>query len=243
MAYRVIEIWVGDESLATVLDVLGKHLAEEDHQWILPVQDGGVVVKTIADIPDAGTVLDELEKEASSIDGLQVAVYSCEAVLPRPKPPPEVETGNGKLKQLFGGIGREELYTDVQDNTQLSASYLLLAVLAALVASIGLMRDNVAIIIGAMVLAPLLGPNVALALASTLGDHRLARKAALAFGTGAGLSFIVAMTTGALFDVHPGIGEIASRTTLSVSDFILALVSGAAGIIAVTRGRLRLWLE
>lgn len=41
-------------------------------------------------------------------------------------------------------------------------------------AAIGLLKDDVAVIIGAMVIAPLLGPNVALALATTLGDVKLA---------------------------------------------------------------------
>ena len=53
----------------------------------------------------------------------------------------------------------------------------LLGSVAAIVAAIGLLENNLAVIVGAMVIAPLLTPNVAFALATTLGDTKLARKA------------------------------------------------------------------
>jgi uncharacterized membrane protein len=52
-----------------------------------------------------------------------------------------------------------------------------MVVLSTIVAAVGLARDNAAIVIGAMVMAPLLGPNMALSLATTLGDTKLAFRA------------------------------------------------------------------
>jgi uncharacterized membrane protein len=52
-----------------------------------------------------------------------------------------------------------------------------MTVLLAVVASVGLLRDNLAIGIGAMMIAPLLAPKVDLALGATLGDLRLIRDA------------------------------------------------------------------
>ena len=54
--------------------------------------------------------------------------------------------------------------------------------------AIGLLKDNVAVVIGAMVIAPLLGPNLAMALGTALGDTDLMWKA---FKTGlAGMSLV-----------------------------------------------------
>ena len=68
--------------------------------------------------------------------------------------------------------------------------YLVMALLSTIVAAIGLQRDNVPIIIGAMVIAPFLGPNMALALATTLGDLTLLRRpVALASGCAGAIAF------------------------------------------------------
>ena len=50
-------------------------------------------------------------------------------------------------------------------------------ILSAIVAAIGLLKNNPAVFIGAMVMVPLLGPNVALSLATTLADFELGRNA------------------------------------------------------------------
>ena len=74
-------------------------------------------------------------------------------------------------------ISRQELYTSISGSAKLSKVYLAMILLSSIVAAIGVLRGNLAIIIGAMVIAPLLGPNVALAFATTLGDGALIRKA------------------------------------------------------------------
>jgi uncharacterized membrane protein len=67
-------------------------------------------------------------------------------------------------------ISREELYNSIADGAKLSRVFVMMVILSAIVAAIGLIKDNVAVVVGAMVIAPLLGPNVALALGTTLGD-------------------------------------------------------------------------
>lgn len=61
----------------------------------------------------------------------------------------------------------------MKDAARCSRPHLTMVVLSTGVAAIGLQRDNVAIVIGAMVIAPLLGPNIALVLGTTLGDLSL----------------------------------------------------------------------
>ena len=109
-------------------------------------------------------------------------------------------------------------------------------VLSTLVAAIGLVRGDIAVIIGAMVIAPLLGPNVALALAVTLGDGTLAVRALKTIAAGVATAAVVSVLMGVILPVDPSVPEIASRTDASFSDLALALAAGSAGALAFTTG-------
>jgi uncharacterized hydrophobic protein (TIGR00341 family) len=111
-----------------------------------------------------------------------------------------------------------------------------MVVLSAIVAAIGLIRDNVAVVVGAMVIAPLLGPNVSLALGTTLGDIPLTLRSLKTNVVGLVVAFGIAVAIGTLVPLDPTVKEIASRTEAGVSDVVLALAAGAAGALAYTSG-------
>ena len=108
--------------------------------------------------------------------------------------------------------------------------------LSAIVAAIGLLNNNVAVIIGAMVIAPLLGPNVALSLATTLGDFSLAKNALKTNLVGILTAVAFSIAIGFFLHVNPHIPEIESRTRVGLEEVVLALVSGCAGTLAFTSG-------
>lgn len=93
-------------------------------------------------------------------------------------------------------------------------------------------HDSVTIVIGAMVIAPLLGPNVALALATTLGDLPLAKQAGLSAIAGIATVTLMTLIIGALLHVYPTMSQLASRTHVEISDVVLALAAGCAGALA-----------
>jgi uncharacterized hydrophobic protein (TIGR00341 family) len=132
-------------------------------------------------------------------------------------------------------VGREELLNDLASGTRITAVYLALIVLSTIVAAVGLMRDNIAVVIGAMVIAPLLTPNMALALATTLGDFDLMRKALKTNLAGLATSLVVAVAVGALLP-RVDSAQIVSRTETGFADIVLALASGAAGALVFTTG-------
>ena len=103
-----------------------------------------------------------------------------------------------------------------------------MTILASMVAAVGLMRDDIAVIIGAMVLASLLGPNVAMALATTLGDTRLLRRALVTNVIGMTLTLLLASAAGMIYNVDTHNPAIVARTKVDVGDILLALASGAA---------------
>jgi len=109
-------------------------------------------------------------------------------------------------------------------------------VISTVVAGIGLVRNDVAVIIGAMVIAPLLGPNMALALATALGDRELIRRSLLANLIGCVAAFALSMVLGLVFTVDAELPAIASRTEISMQHVLLALAAGCAGALALTRG-------
>ncbi|KPF67136.1 hypothetical protein IP84_13290 [beta proteobacterium AAP99] len=108
-------------------------------------------------------------------------------------------------------------------------------ILAMLVASIGLDVNSTAVIIGAMLISPLMGPIVGLGYGLALADFRLMRKAATT------LLIFVLLSLGAstLYFLlsplqEPG-SELLARTRPSLWDVLIAFVGGSAGIIALTR--------
>lgn len=128
------------------------------------------------------------------------------------------------------------MYASIAGTAQLNSAYMSLVVLASVVAGIGLSRDNTAAVIGAMVVAPLLGPNMALAIGMVLGDRPLIRRALTTNGVGLVLAFASATVLGLALDADAATPEIASRTHVAVCDLLLALAAGCAGALSYTTG-------
>jgi uncharacterized hydrophobic protein (TIGR00341 family) len=144
--------------------------------------------------------------------------------------------GAGEAARPSSRISREELYADLSGPARITRVFLAMVVLSTIVASIGLSRNNAAIVIGAMVMAPLLAPNMALSLATTLGDAKLASQAVRTTFIGILLAAIVALVCGFLLSIDPKSTEIASRTSVGPTDLVVALAAGIAGALAFTSG-------
>lgn len=235
MALRLIELVLPENDGGAVGELLKAHGVLEHRQ--VRFADGEVLVRILVEGEKSEAVLDLLETQYAGQQGYRVVILPVEATLPR------VEVANAAAPAVPPSedrqperISRQELYEDISDAARLSRVYLAMVVLSAIVATIGLAHNSVAVVIGAMVIAPLLGPNVALALATTLGDLPLARRSVL---TGlAGIATVAVMTAiiGALLQVDPTSSELASRTQVGLSDVALALAAGCAGALAFTTG-------
>lgn len=109
-------------------------------------------------------------------------------------------------------MGREELYQELSEASEAGGVYLALVALATLVAAVGLVKGSAALVIGAMVIAPLLGPAMALALGSALGDLDLFRKAFRTLLLGVALASGLSLALGFFLPVDPSAPELAPRT-------------------------------
>ena len=240
MPLRLMEVTIPDNNIQDLRKVIEDESTID--YWQEEKIESGLLVKMILSVEQTEKVLDLLEQKYSNIQGFRVVLLPVEATIPRIEEKitsdtsTSVESQNDELENNILRISREELYTDIVDSTKLSTTYIAMVVLSAIVAAVGLLQDNVAIVIGAMVIAPLLGPNVALALATTLGDFDLGFDALKTSVIGVAISFALSIIIGFFFSVDPSIPQIASRSNVGISDIILALASGVAGVLAFTSG-------
>ncbi len=160
---------------------------------------------------------------------IQIIVSSVETVITIP----EVEAAESGPSP---SATREELYSRIASATQLNRNFFFFIVASVIVVSVGLLENNIAVVIGAMVIAPLLGPNVALAFASVLGDKDLLLKSIKINMIGLALTVILALLIGWIWPVNILNTEILSRTNIGFDGIILALASGAAAVLSLTSG-------
>jgi uncharacterized hydrophobic protein (TIGR00341 family) len=241
MALRLLEIVLPEDTEKDIDEILEEFQVVQ--VWLEKGQDKRIFVKLLVAAEKTEYVLDALEKRFSTREAFRVVLLPVEAALPRfeesePEPSHQAtQTSSDEAVQTqVGRISREELYHDIQDVTQFSRVYLIMVILSSLVAAIGVMRDNVAIIIGAMVIAPLLGPNVALSLATTLGDEKLARTALKTAVVGTLIALTISVCLGVVVPFDTTIHEVTSRTEVGLGDVVLALASGTAGALSFTAG-------
>jgi len=200
----------------------------------------------VLEAEQAEPLLDDLEKSFSSRDGFRMLLLPVEASIPRPEPEEEEEAddegapgADEEEDEEEGGtrrVSREELYADLSDGASLDAVYVVMIALSAVVCAFGLLNGDVAVIIGAMVIAPLLGPLTSIALATTLADADLAFRSVRTAAVGLVTAFALSVLMGALFPVDPEMTQIAYRSEVGLANLGLALAAGAAGTLAFTGG-------
>jgi len=238
MNYRMLELIAPPETaqkareVAKEKDVLGC--------WMDNLDDGNSILRVLIDMDRTENLSDTLTEQFSDAEGFRIMLYSIEATVPQPdieeQEEKKEEQNESEEEPVVGRISREELYADITSDSELNWVYLAMVVLSALVAGVGLMRNDVAVIIGAMVIAPLLGPNVSMALAATLGDLDVGWRSVKANAAGLGTALAVAFGMGLELHVDPQTAQIHNRTLLSLGDITIAMAAGSAGVLAFTRG-------
>lgn len=233
MALRIVEMYLPDgQSLAK--GWLGEHPLLDD--WLIHLDDGTVLVRALIDSDHTEKFLDAAGEQLGS-DGFRVVILPVEATIPHETD----EHDKGRDEREKDGnesvqrISREEVYHDVAESVKGIPVYFTLVVLSTVVAAGGMIRDDVAVVVGAMVIAPLIGPNLALALGTTLGDTRLLIRALQVNLLGLLASFVLAVAIGIVVDFTIT-DQIASRTRADLGALALALAAGVAGALSVTRG-------
>jgi len=236
MALRLIEIIVPEQHYNDVSELLKKN--EISDFWETCSCESKIIFKIILRVEKTEGIIDQFENKFRHLESFRLILFPLEASFPSPKQIEKKSEDNitDESKKTPIRVSRQELYNDIFDSSKLTNIFLIMVFLSTVVAAVGLLRDNTAIIIGAMVIAPLLGPNVAMSLATTLGDFELGSSAIKTNLSGITLSFLLSIILGYFLEVDPNQPEIISRTIVGYGDIILALASGIAGALAFTSG-------
>lgn len=134
---------------------------------------------------------------------------------------------------------RATVQVNLRDASRPDFSYYLLVILSSVIATMGLLVNSPAIIIGAMLVAPLMSPIIGIGLASLTGDERLIKDSVTALFLGALLAVLISSLI-ALLNIHlPFIildvvpEEVMSRTRPGPIDLAVALAGGSAAAFAL----------
>jgi uncharacterized hydrophobic protein (TIGR00341 family) len=256
MALRLIEISLPKNKLQEVEEVISGRkevldliMQPAESSWKIPVRGewktrlstNYILIRMLVLAEGSQSLLDLLEETFSGEEGFRINIFALEASFPSISEegiPKEASSKEGpsleEEKKHKKRVSREELHNNLAEGAKTTSIYVSMIILSSIVTAIGVMNNNVAVIIGAMVIAPILTPNVSLSLATALADLRLAKRALKTLFLGILIAMILSVALGFLLPLDPSLHEISSRTNVGLMDIALALASGAAGALSFT---------
>lgn len=141
------------------------------------------------------------------------------------------------LARARRGVQHRDVAVTVYENGGLDGRYMMMTVISAAIAVLGLMLGSPAVVIGAMLVSPMMGPIVALGFSLALLDWEELKRSVKAIAFGVGLALLVAIILTVMSPLKEPTGEILARTRPNFFDLLIAAFSGVAGAYAVIRQR------
>jgi len=162
--------------------------------------------------------------------------------IPEPTPPSRRALLIYLFRRVVKPVTRErraEVQIQLRDSSSPDFDFFLLVVLSCVIATLGLLINSPAVIIGAMLVAPLMSPIIGLGLASLTGDAKLFRNAGIALARGAIAAILIATFVTLINRWLPFLplqelpNEVLSRTRPTPIDMTIALAGGMAAAFAL----------
>ncbi|HET7334928.1 MAG TPA: TIGR00341 family protein [Rhizomicrobium sp.] len=232
MPLRLVEVIAPDGYIDTVNAIADSESVIEK-STLVNCKDGHTLIRLLTRATGRQRLIDELQRALSSAEHWRVSLYPVDTSMPEKKLP---EDERKERERQRTNQTREELFNGVWASATLSSDFILMSGLAATIAAAGLIQSNAAVVIGAMVLAPFLGPNIALALGAALGNIKLVTRGAIALVVGTaiaiGFGFVLAFVLRADGMTH----ELLLRTSVDPTSAVIALASGAAAALSLSSG-------
>jgi uncharacterized hydrophobic protein (TIGR00271 family) len=225
--------------------------------FLLDVLDIKNVMKFNADNADdaINDTLEGLKSRGVGVEFGFIDILDIKASLPRELS----EDPKDQKIQREATLAVEEIYDNVKAQTALSFDFIAFIILAAVMAGFGLIQNNITVIVASMLLSPLMGPMLGVAFGYVVRDWNLAAKGTKNEFIALGLSFTVGVVMAILMPILQdptlsplmnrvdvdwnsttwspiSLTEITRRGGFSPLDIGVAVFSGAAIAISVTRG-------
>ncbi len=156
----------------------------------------------------------------------------------------KIEKFFDRLVHRLSPVERKEVISDIYPTAAPGFDYYLLVILSCSIATLGLITNSAAVIIGAMLLAPLMSPIIGLGLSSIIGEDDLLKKSASALIRGALLAIVLSFVMTFINRFLPFVSlqelptEVLARTRPTPIDLMIALAGGVAAAYALTRPNL-----
>ena len=240
MALRQIEIYLPSEKnkLPEYSDFEERFNIIERREFL--DTEEGRTIQLILKTENTDALLRWIDDEVGWTKDYRVLISEVLATLPRIEEDDDDGDGNDTDKEeestAVARISQEEIYESVRDSISVTNVHYTLVVLSTIVAAGGMLGDSTAVVIGAMVIAPLIGPNIALSLGTTLAHTRLLLDALRVNFLSVAIVVALSVAGGFVLNIDPEVPELATRTTINISDVALALAAGVAAVLSVTRG-------
>ena len=133
---------------------------------------------------------------------------------------------------------RTQVIEQISQGVSFRGANLWVLIFAIFIASLGLNVNSTAVIIGAMLISPLMGPIIGMGLAIGINDIELFKKAWRNFAVATLISVLTAMVYFLVTPIDEAQSELLARTAPTIYDVLIATFGGAAGITALcTRGK------
>ncbi|MEB2782602.1 TIGR00341 family protein [Algoriphagus sp. C2-6-M1] len=129
----------------------------------------------------------------------------------------------------------KELFSLLKKNAQTSSSYLVLMALSTMIATFGLFGDSAPVVIGAMILAPLMGPIISLAMGALRQDALLIKNSLITIFWGIVLGLIFSILITLITPLEILNNQIIARIRPNLLDLGIAIASGIAGAYAYSK--------
>jgi len=211
--------------------------------------DNAIVLQFRISDDSINETIEGLKSRGVGVEYGYVDILDLKASLPREA---EEKSNDSKI-QREATLAVEEIYDNVKKQSSLSFDYIAFIILAAIMAGIGLIQNNVTVIVASMLLSPLMGPMLGVAFGYVIRDNALLLKGTKNELIGLALSLLVGAVLAVFMflflpdmvpiiqnDVGTGtivnITEITRRAGFSGLDVGVAIFSGAAVAVSVTKG-------
>jgi uncharacterized hydrophobic protein (TIGR00271 family) len=144
------------------------------------------------------------------------------------------------FKKILSLKGQEinyfEVLKEVKEDIVFKGYNVWILIASIIIASIGLNLNSIAVVIGAMLISPLMGPIKGVGVAIGTNDFNLLKKALKSWGITVSVSIITSYLYFLISPLNEITNELFARTEPTFLDVIIAFAGGFAGILAAVRG-------
>ncbi|MEW5988882.1 MAG: DUF389 domain-containing protein [Chloroflexota bacterium] len=207
---------------------------------------------TADSLSQAAPNFDGVVLSTSGLHSLENAVHSSladEVVEQARKPVVVIDPPHGRWRALSREVDwvlqaivprlnsqeKGDIYARIQRGSQPTLDFFVLIVLSAAIAALGLLLNSAAVIIGAMLVAPLMSPIIGVGMAIVLGEASFLRQSLTTALRGMTLAILVGLLSGLARPGQPLTAELLGRVQPSLLDLGVALFSGLAAAYALCR--------